>query len=849
MLSLLKRIPRLQKLNSAGVGHHILIAVLVISGFAGLGAYRVFMSSAATQYSIGLRETKTSNGVSVTGCWLAGRVWDESAAAGEKCKDKCRINGIELVPRDAAKDRPAYCKGHVALANEKTTEDACVNQQHRWWINNLGCARKANQENANEAKRYCPNTKFPNYVAENTVDRCIAATIADTGGGSTNPSSTTDTMSEEMCKLLGRESASATACKRVCTAGAGTMLTKDGKIYCQRAVGEGITAERCKQLNRKWVGVGCARLVGQQDTMGALQCLAGFPYYNANFKPSNGEPTLTDVCEKDKKTADKNEQTGTLGGVVVGDTKPDDQTPPTDDCNEADSAARCAPQDDADDLIPANYRIILFKEKDFKGDKLEAFATLNEDDSVSMTVKLNDKKQTDIKDLAQLPRGWNDKVKSFKILKGRWQLCEDSGYQKGCIKPYASNPDLTDGRDRKKISSLRPFVRTVVDETVEEIPAICMDATGQPVPMGADGKCPDESKLTCPPTDANGAKLERRGTDCVAVTVEPDVIVPVDGSFKGKQGERKCKLLGREWVSKGNGGEHGCSIETCRSNKDGRPRTVQTTGNSDDDKQKRTDTVCISYLNDAPYAVKLDSKAKTSEKKCKELSRIWIEQVKLCAQVPNRDDKNHTIVKAEQCAGKKTTYYIYKEKAKTDECFNPSLFQRAKGVAKATGGSLSAALKQGPKAYCKVVKGGKYHWQDGKCVIDRHKCWNGNSIPVTQKCPPKPAPQGGTNNGGSGADGDTSYCQSNPNASGCGSVNNHNNNNGNNNGGGGNWTVVNMSCSEYLQMWNEPGWCVPPRWCEGWYYKNVELRGYPYVYKSRVGFCRSFGDPTGTPGV
>jgi hypothetical protein len=175
MLARLKQTLELKKLNSTGTAHHVLIAILVIAVVAGFGAYQVFNSSAATNYSIGLRETRPVRGSPnlVSGCWLAGRVWSDQATAGEKCKDTCRIEGTALVPRDAKTDRPAYCKGHVAVANENTTQRTC-NELHRWWIVNLGCARKANQENSSNAQRHCPNPNFPAYEAGTTVDRCVA---------------------------------------------------------------------------------------------------------------------------------------------------------------------------------------------------------------------------------------------------------------------------------------------------------------------------------------------------------------------------------------------------------------------------------------------------------------------------------------------------------------------------------------------------------------------------------------------------------------------------------------------------------------------------------------------------
>lgn len=682
---------KLRPLNTAGVGHHLLIAVLVVSGFAGLGAYRVFNSSAATN---NVAPALTAQGLKADGC-IPG---EHKPKNSNKCEPFVHVNNI--------KDDCALYKLPYGADNKRCRTGLCIDGY------------------------------------EKVGPDCIKKKKLTTDNPPITDQPTTDEMSNVLCKLLGREQLDANTCKRVCISGAGSLITKGDKKYCQHAVALNITAERCGQLNRIWVEIGCARLPGQKDTNNAIQCLSGFPYYNANFKKDS---TNTDVCEKDKATADKNEKDGILGGQPVDGTKPG--TPPTrpDDCTQGDISARCLPEDpDNDDPEESgvDFRIILFKDKDFKGDNLEATAKVNNEGDVGdLTVKENGKKLEGVVHLGALPKGWNDKISSFKVLKGRWILCEDNTFITNCIKPYASDANLGDAKEKQrninnKISSARPATQIVLGDTLEDLIPMCL---GSGVIYDPDtGKCSDDSYPICPPATNGETPIVKDG-ECVQATVEPDSIVPVDKDFKGKNGERRCSLLGREWISAGNGGEHGCSIETCKNNKDGRPRTVQATGNSDDDKQKRTDTVCISYKHDVPYAVKLDPKAKQSEKKCDERSRIWIEQVKLCAQVPNRKDKNQTIVKADQCAGNKTTYYIFKEKAKTDECFNPNYVDRAKGVAKSVGGSLSAALKQGPKAYCKVVKGGKYHWQDGKCVIDRHKCWNGQSLPVGQKCPDKPS--------------------------------------------------------------------------------------------------------------
>ena len=927
---------KIKKLNSKGVAHHALIAFLVVTAIASFGAYRVFWSSAATQYSIGISEERTVNNISVTGCYLSGRVYKADAPDGQKCKDTCRVDSAVFVPRDNAKDRPGYCKGYVALEGDNTTEDICVNNQHRWWIKNLGCARKADQENANDAKRLCPNPDYPNYKAEATIDKCIAPDLVNTGKDTpgsdgtnpptpNNPSQPTDKMAKGTCDLLGRTwNSSANACNQVCAADAGALLQLNDVKYCQRAVATNATEARCGELHRKWLGAGCARRIDQTvDADNAPQCVGmvgnvNYKYYNVNFKPKNGEATLTDVCETDANAAHEHEQQGILGGVQVGSTKPGDTTPgPTDQCPTNNGQnARCIPPVGGNPGTPGpegtTYKITLFKNKDFKGDSMEVTSTVN-NNTVVLKAKINGKDSADIHDLAKMPKGWNDKVSSFKVQSGQWQLCPEADYlgskKVKCANTYAGDPELGD-KLKDAISSVRLVTNTSYSEilndgTVEDIPqpSCGVDANGVSVQLGEDGKCANGQDPTCP-ADFEGLVVGYNDGECQLKIVDADSMVPVDKRFKGKDGKKQCELLGREWIEKAgkketNNGEYGCSTVTCRLNSDGRPRKVKSDENGgrpvvpNDNDGDTTPAVCLSYKSDAPYAVKMDSvkvdddKGKglsDSQDKCKALGRVWISQVKLCAQVPNRKDKNQTIVNSDRCASnKKDTYYIFKEAAKTDQCFKPSYFDSAKVVAKSTGGALSSALKQGPKAYCAVVKGGKYHWQDGKCVIDRHKCWNGQSLPVGQKCPQKPDNGSGGSGGGveqgqgketapngkswadfcayygrkSTAMGCSTDCiqttqVKNPGRTGaygydfcdrkeyvCSSYQT-----------GGTkkceeqaYTAV-YNCNKAKTFWTFSGYCSEPRGCTGWHTKDIELEFKPNLYKvTNVGFCDSFTDP------
>lgn len=640
----------LKKLNSRGVAHHALIALLVVVTVAGIGAYRVWQSSAATVNSEHIVKVATEDG-----CWLAGRKYD---AAKADCTNTCRSAAAGNFKTKVGSDGTTRGFCTEAVAESMSAED-CTITLHRFYIKEIGCARRVDQDNTNSARQCLPG--YPNYVAENARDKCIAAKIAPTPAPDTAPK--TDTISKEQCKLLGRTfDTTKNACNRVCNADSGTLLIgASSTYYCNKAVATVISAERCSTLHRQWLTIGCARRVDQKDTNNAPECVAGFPYYN-----SNSEASATgglDVCEADKATAAANEAAGIIGGVVVDPANPE---PGTGDDGDTDSEDPAGPNtgNDPSTNDGTNFKITVYEDINFKG-----------------------KDKTYTSEQALLKEGWNDKVSSYKIQKGRWQLCEDKDYQTNCVRRWASNPDMTradDGAHNDKVSSLRPVLITTLEDADEDIVPICVDNNGAPVAANAENLCPENSTLTCP----DGFVL--KGGDCKEKIVTPDTFLDVDKSFKGKDGERDCLLLGREWVTKGNGGEHGCSTVTCNLPADGAPRN-----NSDK-------PYCVSYKFDAPYAVKL------TKKQCTSLHRIWVDQVSRCAQVPNRKDKDQTIVDSKQCEGKFSVYFIYKAKDKEDECFKPSFFNRAKAVTKKTGGALGNVLDVGPRAFCQAKKG--WHW-------------------------------------------------------------------------------------------------------------------------------------------
>lgn len=118
--------------------------MLAITTIAGVGAYRVYTTQASTaQYAISIETQKGD----ITGCWLAGRVWEDSS---KKCKQACRHNSDTYIPYDRKADRRGYCKGHIATDVDKIT---CIDTLNRWYVKRLGCARRADNENTANARQ------------------------------------------------------------------------------------------------------------------------------------------------------------------------------------------------------------------------------------------------------------------------------------------------------------------------------------------------------------------------------------------------------------------------------------------------------------------------------------------------------------------------------------------------------------------------------------------------------------------------------------------------------------------------------------------------------------------------
>ena len=288
------KIPFIKRLDSSGVAHHALIALIVVVSIASFGAWRVWQSSAATVSDSSLIRVTNEKG-----CELAGRKW-----VNNDCTKECRTNAA---PYKTVVGSDGENKGFCAKAVAETMgKEECVNTLHRYYVYERGCAVRVDGDNTNNAKQCLPG--YPNYVAEGGKDRCVAATVVQ-------ETTTTDKYDAAKCAALGRTYDSAKAvCNRVCKADSGSLLlgATSKQYFCNKAVQTDMGNARCTELHRVWLTDGCARRADQADTNNAPQCAPGYPYYNANFKAA-GSTTTTDVCEASATAAAASEAAGTPG--------------------------------------------------------------------------------------------------------------------------------------------------------------------------------------------------------------------------------------------------------------------------------------------------------------------------------------------------------------------------------------------------------------------------------------------------------------------------------------------------------------------------------------------------------
>jgi len=168
------------KFNPIGLTHHFLVALVAITIVASIGAYYVFFSKAATSFNYdNVDHSQLFSATTPDGCWLAGRVWEPKTTTTGKgnnkktipphCTQKCRYGG------DATKNGalPSYCP--KALAPD-ITPAVCINELHRRFVHNVGCARRVDNKDTNGASQCIPG--YPNYnERQNLPDICVANLI------------------------------------------------------------------------------------------------------------------------------------------------------------------------------------------------------------------------------------------------------------------------------------------------------------------------------------------------------------------------------------------------------------------------------------------------------------------------------------------------------------------------------------------------------------------------------------------------------------------------------------------------------------------------------------------------
>ncbi len=157
---------QISTLGSNGFSHTLVLALIIVLGVSGFGAYRVMQSSAASKDAI------VSIG-SEDGCWLAGRQWGKGPKGNSICKATCRVEGTKY--NKLENKNTGYCAGHIWISSGLAK---CTEQLHRIYISELdGCARKVSQ-NDGQDKRYC-QIGYPYYNADYNNKAENQATLTD----------------------------------------------------------------------------------------------------------------------------------------------------------------------------------------------------------------------------------------------------------------------------------------------------------------------------------------------------------------------------------------------------------------------------------------------------------------------------------------------------------------------------------------------------------------------------------------------------------------------------------------------------------------------------------------------
>jgi hypothetical protein len=692
---------KLRKLGSAGHFHLSIAAILIVVGVGLYGVYQLVASHADSLNSVvGISSEE--------GCYLAGRVWNSTG-----CTQHCR-NGNDslLTPITVNGTTRKYCKGAV---NTNIDQNTCVNGLHRRYVSNIGCSKRLDGDNTNNARQCVVG--FPYYVAtDGTTDYCKAPDApppppppaepdpidpADSSATANKPGINTS----EGCYLAGRIWGGA-ECTQTCRSANSTLtaITKNGvtRKYCTNAITTGVSEDACLgYLHRKYVAnIGCARRMDKDNTNNARQCQAAWPNYVANAS--------TDYCQAPQvtpTTGDGDGGTGTGGG---GGTTTGGGGTTTDGTG---GGGTTTGPTGGDVLPPVPATPV----------------------NVSTSDKLGQKRCEQL-----LGRVFNDKQNVCD------RVCRDnSGHPVAAAAPYnavcnrAISADLAQNVcttnlhrvwlgsgcarrfDQKDIADAPqclpgfPYyntnfaskVRKTGVDVCEQSETIALlheknNQLGDPALSVAWGAGGNEGG------DGGGTVVPPQPKDATTVKVERGV------------SEENCALMGREWIPDGQSGDvkvaGGCSLESCF--------------NKDVSLQKANDSVyCIGYISRITHDRCTDT-----------LHRKWLSRVDGCAQKFNQDKKaGSRAVGAKECTEGFSTY-VFRDDDQ-DICLKPGVVDRLKAVASATGTPFVALAGLSKAGVCNVQP--HMHWNGHECVKDR------DPIPTTTT-PTGDSDGGGTSGGG-----------------------------------------------------------------------------------------------------
>lgn len=157
------------KRDQQGFTHHLLLLVMLlfVVGAGVVGARRIYLLHAQVNptYVVAVQNQQ--------GCILAGRPWNSTNSnCGSSCRNNqgnyTHITGSDGISR-------GYCTKAIA---ESISDNLCVNSYHRYYVKQVGCSRRPNQDVNKLNARQC-QPAYPKYKATVNPDVCVALAGAE----------------------------------------------------------------------------------------------------------------------------------------------------------------------------------------------------------------------------------------------------------------------------------------------------------------------------------------------------------------------------------------------------------------------------------------------------------------------------------------------------------------------------------------------------------------------------------------------------------------------------------------------------------------------------------------------